>query len=644
MAPRPDSPEAASNQRHDELTRLGSPERIWHVPEFRTAAISGLLLGLGWVAGRLGSQVGESVLQLGSLVIGGTTFVPEAVRTIAARRLNIGVLMAVAAGGALILGEWGEAASLAFLFSISEGLEGYSLRRTRYGLRSVLDLVPSMATVVGDDHDESTMTVDELQPGHVLVVRPGQRVATDGVIQTGRSALDLSIVTGESIPVEVGPGDQIFAGALNGSGALEVEVTAAAEDNTLARMVRLVEEAQDRKGAAQRLADRIARPLVPGVLLCAVLLAVVGSLFGTPEVWIHRSLVVLVAAAPCAFALSVPVAAVSAIGAATRKGVLVKGGAALEIMAKVRAVAFDKTGTLTYGRPQVVEVLPCDGMTPADVLEIAASLEARSEHPLASAILATQVSIVPADDVEAIPGKGLVGTYRGRPVRLGRPGYIDAQQLASRVERLEAAGHTVVLVELADQLIGAIGIRDELRTETAEAVRALRSVGIQRIVMLTGDHKRAAAALGGLAGIDEVHAELLPEQKVEEIQRIRRRQPVMMIGDGVNDAPALAAADIGVAMGAAGTATAAEAADIALMGDDLRLLAPVVLHARNAVRILRQNLVMSGAIILALIPLAATGTLGLAAVVLSHELAEVLVIGNGVRANTDRWFGRGPGK
>lgn len=639
MPPTPEPLAADPNHHHDELNRMDTPERIWLVPEFRAAAISGLLLGLAWLVGRLGSQVGESLLQLGSLVIGGKTFVPEAVRTVASRRLNIGVLMALAAGGALILGEWGEAASLAFLFSISEGLEGYSLRRTRHGLRSVLELVPSMATVVLDGR-ESTTPVGALRPGQVMVVRPGQRAATDGTIRTGRSTLDLSIVTGESIPVEVGPGDRIFAGALNGSGALEVEVTAAAEDNTLARMVRLVEEAQDRKGATQRLADRIARPLVPGVLICAILLAVVGSLLGTPEVWIRRSLVVLVAAAPCAFALSVPVAAVSAIGAATRRGVLIKGGAAIEALAKITAAAFDKTGTLTYGRPQVVEVVPCVGTTRDNVLEVAASLEARSEHPLASAILATQVSIVAADNVEAIPGKGLVGIYRGRPARLGRPGYIDAQDLALEVERLQAAGHSVVLVELGGRLIGAVGVRDELRTESAEAVRALRSVGIERIVMLTGDHQRAGDALGKSAGIDEVYAELLPEQKVEEVQKIRRRQPVMMVGDGVNDAPALAAADIGVAMGAAGTAAAAEAADIALMGDDLRMLAPVVLHTRNATRILRQNLVMSGAIILTLIPLAATGVLGLAAVVLSHELAEVVVIANGVRANTDRWFGR----
>jgi cation-transporting ATPase G len=434
------------------------------------------------------------------------------------------------------------------------------------------------------------------------------------------------------MPVEAGAGDEVFAAAINGTGVLEVEVTATAQDNSLARIVRIVEAEQARKGTSQRLADRIARPLVPGIMAAAVLIAAIGSLLGDPLTWIERALVVLVAASPCALAISVPVTVVAAIGAASRFGVLVKGGAALEALGRVRTVALDKTGTLTRNQPAVTAVATVEGTSRDRVLTVAASLEARSEHPLAHAILtAANDSISPAAEVEAVTGAGLVGQLDGQPVRLGRPGWLDPGPLADTVTQMQANGATAVLVEADGQLLGAIAVRDELRPETPEVVATLRRGGYQ-VAMLTGDNHTTAAALAAQAGIDQIHAGLRPEDKADIITQLRRDRPTAMVGDGINDAPALAAADPGIAMGAMGTDVAIETADVALMGHDLRHLPHVFDHARRARAIMWQNVGLSLALITALMPLALLGVLGLAAVVLVHEIAEVVVIGNGIRA------------
>ncbi|HJV08660.1 MAG TPA: cation-translocating P-type ATPase, partial [Acidimicrobiales bacterium] len=571
-----------------------------------------------------------------ALLVGGSTFVPQSLRALLRGRLSVGTLMAIAAIGAVILGELGEAATLAFLFSISEALESYALARTRHGLRALLELVPPRATVLADG-EQRAVNAEDLRAGDRLLVLPGERVATDGVIRVGRSALDFSAITGESLPVERGPGDEVYAAAINGRSAIEVEVTAAVEDNSLARIVRIVEEAQERKGASQRLAERIARPLVPGVLVVAAVLAVAGSLLGDPEVWLARSLVVLVAAAPCAFAISVPVTVVAAIGAATRSGVLIKGGAALEALAGVRIVALDKTGTLTENRPRVSEVVAAPGTSSAQVLATAAALEARSEHPLAQAVLAAAGSPGPAEDVEAVPGSGLVGRVDGQALRLGRPGFVSVGALAPVIARMQAGGATVMLVEVDGATVGAIAVRDELRAEAPSSVAALHRAGM-RTVMLTGDNRATAEALGRIAGVGEVHSELLPTDKAAVIQRLEASAPTAMVGDGINDAPALATATVGIAMGAMGTDVAIETADVALMGDDLGHLPDTFAHARRARRIMAQNLALSGAILVSLVPLAAAGVLGLAAVVAIHELAEVVVIANGVRAGRRRAF------
>ncbi|MGW2014054.1 heavy metal translocating P-type ATPase [Streptomyces sp. NPDC001927] len=606
-----------------------APAAIWQVRELQAAAASGVLLLVSLFL----SGPWDTGATWAALLVGAATFVPGTVRGLLKGRLGVGLLMTIAAVGAVALGEYGEAATLAFLFSIAEGLEGYAVARTQHGLRALLDLVPPTATVRRGG-TETEVAAADLRVGDVLLVRPGERIATDGVVASGRSALDTSVVTGESVPVEAGPGAEVFAGCVNGSGALEITVTATARDNSLARLVHIVHEAQERKGASQRLAQKFAKPLVPGVLVLAALIAALGSLFGDPAVWMERSLVVLVAAAPCAFALSVPVAVVAAIGTASRAGVLIKGGAAVEALGKVKVVALDKTGTLTRNEPAVVDVVPVTGTDPARVLAVAAALEARSEHPLAAAILAAvdKRDLTPGEDVEAVPGNGLTGTVDGGTARLGKPGFVDAGPLADDVLRLQDAGATVVLVEHDRVLLGAVAVRDEIRPEAAEAVKALRGQGI-RVVMLTGDNARTAAAIGAAAGIDDVRAELLPQDKARIVTELRSAHgPVAMVGDGINDAPALATADAGIAMGAMGSDVAVEAADIALMGEDLRRLPDAIAHTRAARRVFTQNLLMSGGILVALVPLAATGALGLATVVAGHELAEVLVIGNGIRA------------
>ncbi|MGW5214779.1 heavy metal translocating P-type ATPase [Streptomyces sp. NPDC004051] len=608
-----------------------APEKLWEVSELRAAAVAGVLLLAGLIAGWAGAfDTVVTALNVLALVVGAWTFVPATLRRLAKGRIGVGTLMTIAAVGAVILGEVGEAAMLAFLYSISEGLEEYSLARARRGLRALLNLVPEQATVLRDG-TEQTIAPAGLRLGDTMVVRPGERIATDGTVRTGRTALDVSAITGESVPVEAGPGSEVYAGAINGTGVLEVEVTSTAEDNSLARIVKIVEAEQARKGASQRLADKIAKPLVPGIMVAAALIALAGSLLGDPSTWIERALVVLVAASPCALAISVPVTVVAAVGAASKLGVLVKGGAAMEALGAVRTVALDKTGTLTRNQPTVVQVATLDGRSRDTVLAVAAALEARSEHPLAKAILAAAPEVPTATEVEAVTGAGLTGRLNGRPVRLGRPGWIEPGPLAGDVTAMQNSGATAVLIEDDGQVIGAIAVRDELRPEAREVIDRLHASGLT-VAMLTGDNERTAKALAAEAGIDTVHADLRPEDKARIIGELRTTRSTAMVGDGVNDAPALATADLGIAMGAMGTDVAIETADVALMGEDLRHLPQALDHARRARRIMLQNVGLSLAIIIGLMPLALLGVLGLAAVVAVHEIAEIVIIGNGVRA------------
>jgi cation-transporting ATPase G len=600
---------------------------LWRIREVQFAGVSGVFLLLSLIT----SGATSDVAAIAGLLVGGWTFVPSTLRNLVRGRLGVGTLMSIAAVGAVLLGELTEAASLAFLFSISEALEGYAMARTRRGLSALLALVPERVAV-RTGTATSTVAPGDLAVGDVMVIAPGTRIATDGMVVQGRSTVDLSAITGESLPIEVGVGDNVLAAAINGAGVLDVRATSRTDDSSLARVVHIVEEEQQRKGAGQRLAERIAAPLVPGVMVAAALVAILGSLFGEPGVWIGRALVVLVAAAPCAFAISVPVTVVAAIGAAARSGALIKGGAALEALDGITVVALDKTGTLTQNRPQVIDVRACAGIEPAEVLRVAAALEADSQHPLAAAIVAASPNPITAQDVSAHVGLGLSGLVDDLPARLGKPDFVDPGELAGRVAELQGAGSTVVAVEHAGRTLGGIAVRDQLRPESPSVVAALRREGVRTIVMLTGDNRLTADALGAEVDVDQVRSELLPEDKSRIVAQLRSEGRVAMVGDGINDAPALATADVGIAMGAVGSDVAIEAADVALMGSELTQLPAVLAHARRAGRIMRQNLLLSGAILVTLVPLAATGVLGLAAVVAAHEVAELLVIANGVRA------------
>ena len=605
----------------------------WRDLEVMIPVASGVFLVAGLFTEWLGSGRAADVVALvffwTALVLGASTFVPGALRRlIGQRKLGIGLLMTISAAGAVILGYVEEAAALAFLYSIVEALEDKAMDRARGGLRSLLSLAPERASVVRFGQTIEVAAKDVVV-GDVVRVRPGERIATDGRVLSGHSSVDASAITGESILVAVEPGSEVPAGAVNAAGALEVEASVPGSDNSLTTIVKLIEQAQHRKGERARIADRIARPLVPGVIVLAIAVAVIGSLLGDPQLWVTRALVVLVAASPCAMAISVPVTVVSAIGAASKFGVVIKSGAAFEDLGTIKHVAVDKTGTLTSNKPTVTAVEVIEGANEAEVLALAGALEAHSTHPLATAIVAAAEGmgeLAESSDVVEEAGRGISGMVNGRAVAVRSPRFGGGEvpgemagelpgELADDVDALEADGQTCVVVSVDGTAVGVIGVRDELRPEAAEAVQALRDRGVS-VSMLTGDNERTARALAEQAGIDDVAAQLRPEDKAKAVASRSTTTPTAMIGDGINDAPALASATVGIAMGVSGSDAAIESADVAFTGSDLRLIPQALGHARRSVRIINQNIVLSLAIITVLMPLAITGVLGLAAVVL----------------------------
>lgn len=604
--------------------------RWWRDTALLPSALSGLFLLAGYTFEWTGLNIPALVLQSAALLAGAYTFVPGAILRVLRGRLGVGLLMTIAAIGAVLLGHIGEAATLAFLFSLAEALEDRAMDRAKEGLRALLSLIPDTVRVsrlAGD----ATIPAADVRELDILVVGAGERVATDGVVVEGRSSLDTSAITGESIPVEVGPGDQVAAGSVNGSATLRIEATADGRDNSLTQIVALVEQAHSRKGDRARLADRIARPLVPTVLIAAALVALFGFLVGDPWTWIERALVVLVAASPCALAIAVPVTVISAIGAASKFGVVIKSGDAFEQLGTIHAIALDKTGTLTRNEPTVVDVQPAIGITRDDLLGWAGAIEATSTHPLAAAIIAAAPAAQTAVDVVEEAGHGITGTVDGRTIRVGNTRWLDPSDQREVAESMAAQGMTVVVVEADGKIAGLVGIRDELRPESAETVRMLEAQGIE-VIMLTGDNTRTAQAIAQQAGITDVRAEQLPADKASAIEALVKMRPTAMVGDGINDAPALATATVGIAMGVKGSAAAIESADVAFTGHDLRLISGALAHARRGRRIMTANIGLALAIIVVLFPLALFGVLGLAGVVLVHEVAEVFVILNGVRA------------
>lgn len=541
--------------------------------------------------------------------VGGWNFFPAAVHGARTLRLDMNVLMSVAILGALAIGEYPEAAAIGFLFSVAELLETYSVDRVQRSVESLMELSPDRATVVRDGH-EVIVAASEVRRDERVLVRPGEKVPVDGTVLDGGSSVDQSPITGESVPVRKDTGDEVYAGSLNGEGFLRLRADRLAGESTLARIIELIEEAESQKAPSERFVERFTRYYTPGVALLAVLVVALPTLaFGAPfHVWFLRGLTLLVIACPCALVISTPVAVVSGITAAARNGVLIKGGRHLEAIGRTKVFAFDKTGTATAGHPEVVEVVSLNGAPEEDVLAVAAAVESRSEHPLARAIVrAAGRRGIAADrwDLEGfqgLRGRGVRALLDGREHRVGTPELFEGSgALAQRLADFQRRGRTAVVVGPAGAPMGLVALMDRPRSEAAEALRRLKASGVRRTVMLTGDHPETAEAIAREVGFDEVHAGLLPEEKVERIRMLQERYgDVAMVGDGVNDGPALAAATVGIAMGVAGSDTALETADVALMGDELTRLAYLRTLSQRGRAVIRQNIGASLALKLAL--------------------------------------------
>lgn len=613
-------------------------------PLVQTTVVSAVFLGLGWALEwpALGLPAWVAMLAYAAAyVAGGYYRVRDGLLALREGTLSIDMLMVLGAVGAAILGRWGEGAVLIFLFALSNTLEEFAAGRTRRAIESLMELRPDTALVRRPDGREEPVAVEALQADDLVVVRPGERLAADGEVTEGHSAIDQSPITGESVPVEKGPGMPVYAGTMNGYGRLLIQVTKPATESTLARVIQLVEEAQEHKAHAQRFVDWIDRYytlMVVAVSLVAFLLPPLLFQWGWAQAF-YLAMQLLVVMSPCALVIATPAALLSGVAAGARRGVLFKGGAHLERSGQIKVIAFDKTGTLTAAKPQVQTVLPAADLTIEALLQLTAAAEAHSGHPLARAIVQAaqqrQLPILPADAVKEQPGFGITAQIAGQEVRVGSRRLVnleDEPHIRMEAERLEARGETIVLVQADGRTLGLLGLADAPRRGAAEAVAALRAAGVQRIVMLTGDNERVAATVATQVGVDEYRANLLPEEKLAAIRDLELRYgPVAMVGDGVNDAPALAQASLGIAMGGAGNDAALESADVVLMSDDLSRLPDLFKLGRQARRIVFQNLAFAIGVIVMLVVLTLADSLTLPLAVVGHEGSTILVAVNGLR-------------
>ena len=620
-------------------------ESFWRTPRALLTGASAVLFLVGLALSLVGvPEVARVGVYAAAIVVGGTPILRAALAGLKARHLDMNVLMSAAVIGAAVIGEWAEAASVVVLFAAGNALQVYAVDRTRGAVRALVRLAPDEA-LVQRGGSEVLVPADEVGVGDVVVVRPGERFAVDGVVIEGSTAVDESPVTGESLPVEKGINDTIFSGSLNGSGGLLVRATKSAGDSTLRRIARLVEEAQAKKAPAEQFVDRFSRVYTPVVVVAAVALAVVppllGAEFGT---WFYRALALLIIACPCALVISTPVTVVSGIGAASRRGILVKSGAALEAAGRLKALAFDKTGTLTEGRPVVSRVLTL-GVEyrddEAEVVRIAAALERRSEHPLAHAILTAAESygvdeLPPVANFRSVAGRGATGEVGGKRYLIGSPRLfaesgVSLTNAAAALAQVANEGETPVILGDETGARAVFGLADAVRPDAKATLDSLRSAGVRHLVMLTGDAEAPAERIASELGID-YRAQLLPEQKVEAVRElVAKHGSAGMVGDGVNDAPALAGASVGFAMGAAGTDVALETADVALMRDDLPKLAEALTLSRAAERIIRQNLLISILIKGLFVLLAPFGLVALWLAVLADMGTSIAVTLNGLR-------------
>lgn len=642
----------------DQLTQAinGSGVRVTDGEEKSAHSLAPILVGISGVTTGLGlvlqwAGIDGLIPDLAFLIAilsGGWLIFPKALRSLRTFTMDMNVLMTVAVIGAVAIGEHAEGAAVVFLFSLSELLESWSVGRARKAIQSLMQLAPDTA-VIRREGSWVEVPASQIQPGEIILVKPGQKSALDGEVIKGNSSMDQSPITGESIPVEKTPGDIVYAGAINGEGALEIKVTKAASDTTVARIIRMVEDAQQQRAPAQRFVDAFARYYTPAVMVLAIVLAVCPPLlFSQPwDVWIYRALVMLVIACPCALVISTPVSVVSGLTAMARAGVLIKGGAYLEALASLRALAVDKTGTITEGRPQVREVVPWKGKSIDEILRIAASLDAQSNHPLAQAVVTyaeeQKVEIPQAVDFQSVTGRGARASIDGHLYFVGNHRFahelgVCSSELEAALAEIEARALSVVIVghqpheDCLGEVLGILAVGDRIREEAPEAIRRLHHMGIRPVVMLSGDNTRTATAVARQAGIDEVHGDLLPEQKIEKVRDLAASHGgVGMIGDGVNDAPALAAATVGIAMGAGGTDTAIETADVALIKDDLLMVSEAIRLGRRTVGVIRFNIIFALAIKAVFLVLALLGDTSLWLAVLADTGATLLVIANALR-------------
>ncbi len=633
-------------QLRDEHEKKVQQIPFWKQRQNFKVYLSAILLLISWL---IGEQVGEghlySTIGYGaSIVIGGYTLFQKGVKNLLRFRFDMNTLMTVAVIGAALIGEWGEGATVVILFAISEALERYSMDKARKSIESLLEIAPNEA-LIRRGNKEILVHVDEIVIGDIMIVKPGQKVAMDGIIVKGTSTINQAAITGESVPVAKKRDDEVFAGTLNEEGLLEVRVTKRVEDTTISKIIHLVEEAQAERAPSQAFVDKFAKYYTPAIIVLAVLIAVVPPLLfnGDWNAWVYQGLAALVVGCPCALVVSTPVAVVTAIGNAARHGVLIKGGVYLEEAGALSVIAFDKTGTLTKGVPVVTDIVSYDP-NESEWLTVTAAIENGSQHPLASAILkkAEEYGLsyqnLPIEEFQSITGKGVKAKMKDIEYFVGSPHLFEelhgslSSETKEKIAELQSQGKTVMVSGTNTKILLLLAVADEIRESSKEIIQKLHEVGIKKTVMLTGDNKRTADAIGRRLGVSEIKADLLPEDKLNYIKNLRQKhQSVAMIGDGVNDAPALAASNVGVAMGGAGTDTALETADIALMSDDLSKLPYTIKLSRQALRIIKQNITFSLGIKALALLLVVPGWLTLWIAIFADMGATLLVTLNSLR-------------
>lgn len=628
------------NQEPEEVQKESFLKRNW------TLVISVILIAIAFyfraTAGE--NDIITKSLFISAIVIGGFSLFTEGIKDLLKLNFSMEVLMTVAIIGASIIGEWAEGSIVVILFAVSEALERFSMDKARQSIRSLMDIAPKEA-LIRRGNKEKMINVSDIQIGDIMIIKPGQKIAMDGVVIKGHSAVNQAAITGESVPVEKQINDEIFAGTLNEEGILEVEVTKHVNDTTIAKIIHLVEEAQGERAPAQAFVDKFAKYYTPSIMAISALIIIIPPLLfgGDWNTWLYQGLSLLVVGCPCSLVISTPVSIVSAIGNSAKNGVLVKGGIYLEEIGGLKAIAFDKTGTLTKGTPSVTDFIVSDIKQENQYLSIISALELLSQHPLASAIIKeadkkeSNYQMIDILNFKSVTGKGIKGDYQGTTYFVGSPKLFDSElikqaSIMKNYEKLQEQGKTVMIFGTEQNILAIIAVADELRESSSEVIAKLHQLGIEHTIMLTGDNIRTAKSIGEQVGVTDIKGDLMPQDKLDYIKELKEKYgKVAMVGDGVNDAPALASATVGIAMGGAGTDTALETADVALMGDDLQKLPFIVNLSRKTLKIIKQNITFSLSIKFLALLLIIPGWLSLWIAIVADMGATLLVTLNGLR-------------